>query len=452
MPAGKPIMPRGIINAYFFQILNSASWSIVLGTSLLLYLKELGASGMVLGIAVALAPLFAALQIPAAEFAERIGYKPFMIRGWSLRSIFILGAAFVPLLPEAVSPGLRIKLILGLLTCFALARGISVCGYMPWLTMLIPENKRGRFIAIDTMCINISVAGTMLLSSLLLRWFPNTRTYAILFGFSYIAAIGSLHFLKRIPAVIVPRPQQNKTARPSWLTMLRYPPFSRYVRFNICHNVFFSGMGVVWVPFIRDGLKISPSMIMGLSSFASAVAMIISFVIGPITDRVGSRPLLACAGGLIVLYLTAWWSLASGLMPHSMWLPFLIVTISATGLTIFQIANTRLAMVTIPQERRSHYFAISSVANSLVLGFMPLFWGWIMDHLPQSDTAIFGKFSLLYGIFIIGIIATQFMRRRLLEPYAMTTREFFHILLIASPRTTLQKVISQLRRPDAIQH
>ena len=96
-------MPHGVGNAYAFQVFNTVSFSIVLGAPMLLYFKGLGASGTVIGIVAALPALLNILQMPAARFVEQIGYRAFVLRGWSLRSVFILGMAIVPLLPAAIS-------------------------------------------------------------------------------------------------------------------------------------------------------------------------------------------------------------------------------------------------------------------------------------------------------------------------------------------------------------
>ena len=71
-------MPSGIGNAYAFQVFNTVSFSIVLGAPMLLYLKGLGASGTILGVAAALPPLLNILQMPAARFVETIGYRAFV--------------------------------------------------------------------------------------------------------------------------------------------------------------------------------------------------------------------------------------------------------------------------------------------------------------------------------------------------------------------------------------
>src|ERR1700693_232343 len=82
-------MPAGIGNAYAFQVFNTVSFSIVLGTPMILYFKHLEASATVLGIVAALPNLLNILQIPAAQFVEQVGYRAFVLRGWSVRSLVL---------------------------------------------------------------------------------------------------------------------------------------------------------------------------------------------------------------------------------------------------------------------------------------------------------------------------------------------------------------------------
>ena len=92
-------MPHGVGNAFAFQVFNTMSFTIVLSTPMLLYFKRLDASATVLGIVVALPNLLNILQIPAAQFVEKMGYRAFVLRGWLVRALFILAMAVVPLLP-----------------------------------------------------------------------------------------------------------------------------------------------------------------------------------------------------------------------------------------------------------------------------------------------------------------------------------------------------------------
>jgi MFS family permease len=334
-----------------------------------------------------------------------------------------------------------------------MVRGISMCGYLPWLTYLVPEPLRGRFISRDTMCMYVAVTGTMLLSSAWVAIFPSTRMYGILFLFSYAAAMGSLVFLRRIPDVGAPA-GGKRTGHPPWKAMLLYPPFFRYIAFNVVMNMFVAGVGAIWVLYMRDSYGASGSLILVLSAYASIVAAGASLLTGPAADRFGSRPLLGFASGLIVIGQSLWMALAAGAIPHHAALLFGIVSFGAVGFAVLGVANTRLLMGLVPVMGRSHFFAIASVATSLTLGVLPIVWGlafdgvarWIPDGIPLAAHWTWNRYSLIYGLIVAGLLVSQFFRHRLDEPRAMSTEEFMRILLVQSSARLISRVISPLRR------
>ena len=447
-------MPPGVGNAYLFQVFNSTSWSIILGTPMLLYLKSLGASATTLGVMVALTPLFGVLQIPAANFVERVGFKNFVVRGWTSRSIFILAiAATVFFLPATLSDNVRIVLVLVLLALFAAARGISVCGYMPWITHLVPESVRGAFISRDNLCMYSALTGTMVLSSWCVGLFPGPRTFGVLFLLSYAAALFSLIFLRRIPDVQTVKPRAG-AGHPPWKEMLLFPPFFRFVLYNVVFNLFISALGVVWVPFMKDGFLASSSLVLALTAYSSIIAAGTVLLMGPVADRTGSRPLMAFSSLLILVSQSGWMALAAGALPRFPALPFLIVTFGAVGYSILGLASTRLLMGIVPSTGRSHFFAISSVSISLTLGLMPILWGFGLDALgraigngfPAASGWTWNRYSLFYAIVLMGTLGAQFFRRRLDEPKAMATDEFLRLLLIQSPGRILDRALYSFRR------
>jgi len=448
-------LPPGLPNAYGFQLFNSMSWSLIIGTPILLFMKEMGASGLTLGITVALNPLFAILQIPAADIAERIGYKAFVLRGWKTRSFFILGAVFVPLLPDTIPPVWKILLVLLMLGGFAAARGISMCGYLPWLTQLIPEKQRGRFLAFDTLFIYLATTVTMLGSSVLLRLFPSPHTYATLFAFSFLFALTSLYFLKRIPDPPPPPSSQPSRTHPPWLAMIRYGPFARILLFTLLWNMAIAGMGVVWVPFMRDTWRASPSLILAFSAYSCVIAAASSFLVGPLADRTGSRPLIAVGSTLVLVNQIGWLGTASGVLPRTLSIALLGIFASSFGHAVLGLSVTRLLMGTIPAMGRSHFFAIHSVVGSLSLGLTPLLWGIGLDYLkaledqnllPRTSGWEWNRFSLLYAIIVLGLLIAQLARRRLLEPRALSTQEALRILFVDSPRKLAARVLITARR------
>ena len=144
-----PPMPRGIHNVYIFDIFNTTSWSVVLGAPMLLFLQNLNATATVVAIAASLSPILNILQMPAARFVEQVGYRRFVLGGWTTRSFLVIGMTVVAFLPDSVDRTTRIVLMLFLSLIYNVLRGIASCGMLPWFTHIVPEGRRGEFLAKD---------------------------------------------------------------------------------------------------------------------------------------------------------------------------------------------------------------------------------------------------------------------------------------------------------------
>src|SRR3974390_2670940 len=117
--------PAGLHNAYLFSTLNASSYPVVLNSPMVLYAKTLGASATVLGIIAGMMPLLVIFQIPAASHIPRLGFKRFVYAGWGTRVLFIFAMALVPLTASFLKAEPRLALMLMLLFCFNLSRGIG---------------------------------------------------------------------------------------------------------------------------------------------------------------------------------------------------------------------------------------------------------------------------------------------------------------------------------------
>src|SRR3954464_453874 len=125
--------PEGLHNAFLFSLFNALSFQIVLGSPMVLYAKTLGASATVLGIIAGMMPLLVIFQVPAANYIPRVGFKRFVYAGWGTRVMFIFAIALVPLTGGFLDANNRLGLMLMLLFCFNLSRGISSCAWLPWI-------------------------------------------------------------------------------------------------------------------------------------------------------------------------------------------------------------------------------------------------------------------------------------------------------------------------------
>jgi MFS family permease len=441
-------MPHGVENAYAFQIFNTISFAIVLTTPMLLYFKGLGASGTVLGIVTALPALLNILQMPAARFVEQVGYRAFVLRGWSLRSLFVLGMAMVPVLPAAIDPATRMALMLFLLFAYNTSRGISVCGYLPWITQWIPEAVRGRYLSRDQMCSAVATVATLLAAAGYFGYGTSEHAFSVLFAASFVTAIISLLFLQRIPDV-VPPPRERSGERVPWKEMALYPPFFRLLVYNAIIFAAPAGGSVFWVPCLRDQFQLSDAKILVIGAITPAVTAASLFWLGHVVDRVGSRPVLALANVTLAAHFLSWGSLGAGLLPLAWWSLLFIQSTAGLALAALNLANQRLAMSIVPVMGRSHFLALFSVVNGLTLGVLPVAWGVAFDSLAgwhmKWNRWEWNHFSALYLVLVLTALAAQVWHRRLTEPRAMTTEAFLNELFLRTPARALSRLLA--RRP-----
>src|SRR5262249_22440596 len=191
--------PEGLNNAFVFSFFNALSFQIVLSSPMVLYARTLGASATVLGIIAGMMPLLVIFQIPAASYIPRLGFKRFVFAGWGTRVMFIFAMALVPLTGIFLKPESRLALMLMLLFCFNLSRGISSCAWLPWITALVPSSLRGSYLARDAAVQNLASFLTFIIAAGCLAGDTRPWQFAILFTFSAVMGAVSLSFLKRIP-------------------------------------------------------------------------------------------------------------------------------------------------------------------------------------------------------------------------------------------------------------
>jgi len=441
-------MPAGIGNAYVFQVFNTMSFTIVLGMPMILFFKHLGASATILGMVIALPALLNILQIPAASLVEKIGYRAFVLRGWSARCFIILGMAVVAFLPGKIDRTTRIALMLFLLFIYNASRGFSVCGWFPWMTQLIPERLRGRYVSRDQLSGAVALLGTMIGTALFVKHAEELSVFGWILVVGFLAGIVSLWFLMRMPDAPVPAQSRTKGPVP-WKAMVFHPPFYRLLLFNIVIQLALAGSGVCWVPLLRDVHGFADWQFLTMMALFSAGSALTLWGFGALADRVGSKPLLGVSGMIIVAHFSLWASVAAGVVAPTVLVIIIIQLSAAFGTALLGLANTRLLMAVVPEMGRSHFFALFSVVTSLIAGVFPVLWGLLVDSLAgwkaQWGFMVWNQFSVCYLLIIAIYLIAQIFWARLQEPKAMPTDVFLHELLVKTPSRALSRII--MRRP-----
>ena len=386
-PSPPAAFPDGLTNANWFSFFNAVSFQIFLGPPLILYAKSLGASATLLGIIASLMPLLTVFQIPAAHYIHRFGYRRFVLAGWSTRNLCVFAVVAVPLL-GFLSNGWKLALLIALLFVFNLLRGISSGAWLPWLTEILSDDIRARFLSRDQRFLQTGSLAAFLFCGLVLQKESQPWQFSLAFLISALSGAASLFYLNRVPDVEAQESLNKSGANVPWGEILTYPPFARLLVFNVLF-AFTSGSLVVFsVSFLKGRAGLGENNILFLMAVTFIAAVASLGATGRLLDVVGSKRLLRWALLLYMVHLAGWVGLAAGLLTPGPLCLILIFLISGAAGSVIGLAIVRLMMNVMPEMGRSHFFAIYSVVTSLCLGFSPILWGICLDAMTGLKVVV----------------------------------------------------------------
>jgi MFS family permease len=398
------VYPPGSLNVNGFSFFNAVSFQIVLGAPVILFAKSLGASSFVLGTIAALTPLLNILQLLAARFLHRVGYKRFVLAGWGARTFFTFCIAVLPLLP-GLSLSTRLGLLIAALFCFNLLRGFSAGAWLPWLTALVPASVRGRFLSRDNAFMHLGCLAALLLSAWVMTGSVEADEYAAVFGIGLVSALISLWFVRRIPEAESAEERKQSGVPVPWAAMLRFPPFAKLLWFTTIYMTVIGSLGVFTVEYLVVRGKFTESMILLLSAWSFVGALAGLAITAPRLDVTGSKPWLRHGLVIMALVIFGWFLLAAGLLPG--WAALVAALNFFGGLAgaIFGVANTRITMGSVPAMGRNHFFALFTVVSGLGLGGAPMVWGAMLDTLGTLDVVVgamtINRYSVYFAVLVV---------------------------------------------------
>lgn len=435
--SGNRTWPPGLRYAFGFAALNAASYQIACGNPVILYARWLEAGATVLGLIAGMVPLLNLLQIPAARHVDRIGPKRMVLRGWTVRVALVFLLAAVPLTGSFLERSTRLALLLSVLFAFNLVRGLSVCGWLPWITALVPAKLRGRYLAVEAAWVNGGGLAAFAMVAWLLGVQPSEMRFALVFLFSAGCGTLSLAFLRRMPEATPPEIVVSRSRQPvPWRAIAAHPPFRRILRQSACYQLATGGLLAFTTAFLKTRLGFAEAhvMLLGATTFVGGLSNV--WLLGRWLDRIGSKPVLWMAQGMWVGVLGCFAAVAGGWLPPAGGLLAVLLFLAGLGLAAVQMSTLRLLMGTIPAMGRSHFFALFSVVNGLAAGLAPILWGLLIDAARLIETTGWGPLSHRYGLYYLALamvmIVALFLTRPIEEPESFDLEKLLRELLTRS--------------------
>lgn len=408
-------VPPKAVNSYRFSFFNAVNFQITCGAPIVLYAKALGGSATIIGLVAALAPLMTVLQLPTAYFIPKIGYKGFVLLGWTSRAVMLFLLALLPLITFLDRPT-EVALMLGCLSAFTILRGVSTGAWLPWLTALIPEAARSTFLRFDQLCMQSGGVFAIAISTVVLWSGAERWQFSLLFFISACAGTLSLYFIQKIPDIEIGEQTRTSSQPVPWIAMMKHPPFSKLVIFNVVYNSIVGGLGAFVIGYLQGKAGYTAGQILAMTLWSAIGAFASVPFFGRVLEQTGSKPLLRLSLTLYTWGILFWILVASGTVPAMYQLVAFNYLVLGVAGGLFSIANTRIAMDTMPVMGRNHFFSLFTVFTSLSLGLSPIFWGIFLDAIGDHEFSI-GFFQVTrYSSYFILLAILAFLTFFLANP------------------------------------
>src|SRR5687767_1334229 len=135
-PALAPFRP-GLVFAFF----NAMAWQIGIGTPMVLFAEQLGATPFQVALAYSFVFVLTPLQIVSTALLPRYGFKALMLGGWRTRSFFLAVPALIAVLIIAGVPERpwMIAALVWSVFFFCVFRSIGAASGNSWFYAILPE-------------------------------------------------------------------------------------------------------------------------------------------------------------------------------------------------------------------------------------------------------------------------------------------------------------------------
>lgn len=413
-----------------FQSCNAIAFTMVLGAPIVLLARYLGASESQIGMILAIPPLLVGLQLVGVAMVTRMGPRRLMIWGWGTRSVVILPVALLPFLKGHSSTGALLWALAICVFLFSMLRGIASVSWLPWLSEVMPENRRGLFFGREQRVLNFSVLVTLLASGWFLGSDPAGWRYSVLVVVAFAVGLLSVYFLSKAPGGEQPKKRKHERAGlPRWKTMrrvIRHTPFRRTAHFLALQTFSFTAIPLFLILYLRDHLGWSEGVVLRMQSATTLGVLATAVLWGRLSDYAGSRPVLRLANGSLLFVIVFWVASAMGLFEPS---PLAVgVAYAAWGMlfSMHAVAQGKLFIACSPEGHLTLSTALLQVVAAACAASAPIVWGFLLDGLGGAGASggnggFSLSFSLLFTICLVLGAGTQILLTRLPEPQALPT-------------------------------
>jgi MFS family permease len=393
-----------IIDGAFSAVMGSLAGGIFLTG---FAIKALNAQAAQIGVLASLPMLANLVQIFGSYLIEKTGKKKILcfVCVLASRLLWIL----ILLLPFGIFQGAhnwRIWVLVGVIGLSSLFGSLSGVAWLAWMSDIVPENIRGSYFGKRNMIASAFGMVAILAGGRFLTFWGNRFSEDSPFGFIIIFAIGLLSgiiaalFLSKIPEA---ETDEKKAGAEGGLAILLKPLKDRnFVKLIVFASAWIFAIQLAapfYGVFMIDNLNIDFTTITVFGTVATFATLFMMKIWGPISDKLGNKPVIIVSGAILVL-VPFIWIMA---LPRDFYMPILIAhALSGAFMAGATLSQFNIMIKLSPKYGRSAYIALFAAISGIAGAIAPIAGGLIANMFKELNFAFFSyNISNLHIIFIV---------------------------------------------------
>ncbi len=368
-----------------FGFFNALTWQVALGTPLVIFAEELGASPTEVGLGASFILLLTPLQIVATMLLHPFGYKAVMLAGWGVRGIFV----GVPFILACVAPWTApapwmVTMLLASLFCFCFCRSIGAASFQPWIYSLMDKNTAGRYFASDQYILAMGSVATLVYCVVSFHFLPVYAALAMQYG---VAMLGSYLAWKALSEMPDGQRPAQVTLRHVFLDTPRHifspGAFRRCLWLSVIFNLIATPIPPFVDYYLKAELVVPPAQIMVCEVVRYCGVFVAGFALRRRLERHGGKTYLA-VGAALVAVVALFWLTYVHLQARSMWWVAGGNFVMGMAATTWLVANLHYLPTQVPETERPLMVSIHTAVTQCMGGIAPVVWGSLLGGKDDS--------------------------------------------------------------------
>ena len=404
---------RAIFN--LFNVFNSLSWNLLVGSIVTLFALRLGASSTYIGILSAMLYISFFFLPVGKILAQRFRIISIFSFAWIMRALGMIPVILAPLAVYFGYHNMALALTMLGVAIFHIIRGIGMIGNNPVLSYLSAGSDQGSYMT-QIQIIN-SAAGMLsgFAIAIVLGKDPPLFLYSIIMTAGIICGVTSGALIKKVPEP----PSEEKTEKISLADIFREAfsqPSIKLFLFILLLVALVSGVSRTFlVVYAREVFRHDDGMILLYGVFGGLGQLLAGMIIKFLVDRIGAKPILIIYTivGLVSMISIVFFPLSAigYLTTGILFLSFLFFILNFGFLGCEGIAQTYFLGLVPPQKTLNmgilyfFVFGIAGAGGSFLAGLL-------LDTVAGLGYSNFFSFKILYIIIIaLTAIAVLFQQK-----------------------------------------